>query len=280
MCENKLKLNKRMLQWHTVNAVQNNVHSSLPCACLCSQVPAWIILPHWLKLLIDWSAAMGGFASHESPAAATWACVMVYASKQAMYVTGGRAGDVHVCDGKKWVYMWRAYVCVSMKSMRVCCVGGLIMESCERRTPVWEKEEEEEEEERDTCRKNGWGGCRFIFSSHYLIHIFLHMSWGKGVSVCLVSTCMHETISLIHGISPSCIRWRILSWWILCISELSDLFRDQWRLTALTVHHTQSTGLVLYLEPTLIWAAEDYHPLMKNWWKLLTCLTYCFYYPL
>lgn len=174
-----------------------------------------------------------------------------------MYVMGR---SVCTCDVPMCVLVWRACV---------CCVGGLIMESHERRTPVWEKEEEEEEEER--CMQEEWmGGCRFIFSSHYLIHIFLHMSRGKGVSVCLVSICMHETIPLIHGMSPSCIRWLILSWWILCIGELSDLFRDQWRLTALTVHHTQSTGLVLYLEPTLIWAAEDYHPLMKNWWKILT----------
>lgn len=53
------------------------------------------------------------------------------------------------------------------------------------------------------------GACRFIFSSHYFILIFLHMSGGKGVSVCLVSICMHEAIPLIHRVSPSPIRWRM-----------------------------------------------------------------------
>lgn len=58
---------------------------------------------------------------------------------------------------------------------------------------------DEEEEE-------GKGGCDFISSSHYLIHILLHMSGGKGVSVGLVSICMAATIPLIHGISPSPLR--------------------------------------------------------------------------
>ena len=49
-------------------------------------------------------------------------CAAVYVFKRAMYGMGGKAGNVHVCDGKKSVCVLGA---------RVCCVGGLIMESHE-----------------------------------------------------------------------------------------------------------------------------------------------------
>lgn len=40
----------------------------------------------------------------------------------------------------------------------------------------------------------------FIFSSHFLIHIFLHMSGGKGVSAPISSLFARErTNRLIHG---------------------------------------------------------------------------------
>lgn len=106
-----------------------------------------------------------------------------------------KAANVHVCDGRECVHMcvlaWRSCVCLRGRSNR-----GI--------TWVWSSSlGGGGGEKRDAWRKNGCsGGCRFIFSCRFLIHIFLHMSGGKGVSVCLVSICMHGTISLIHGVKP------------------------------------------------------------------------------
>lgn len=78
------------------------------------------------------------------------------------------------------------------------------MGSHERRAPVLEKKEEKR------GMYGSLGGRCFIFSSHhFLIHIFLHMSGGKGVSVCLVHICMYETILFIHGVNTAPIHWRM-----------------------------------------------------------------------
>lgn len=112
-----------------------------------------------------------------------WACVMcnvcMYPSRQCI---GGKAGNVHVLYviGEKcvFVFVW---------STRVRCVGGLILESHTRRALVWERRR----------RVEGYmeaglmdAGCRFIFSSHYLIHIFSAHERGEGC-FCVSSPYMH-----------------------------------------------------------------------------------------
>lgn len=124
-------------------------------------------------------------------------------------------------------------------------------------------------EYRDPCRKNGWGGMPFHLQLPLPHSHFFADEWGEGC-VCVSSLHLHAWNHLAHSWSkaplPSTDGWEILfifSWWNLCITELSDLFRDQWRLTSLyTASHTIQ---VLYSEPTVSWAAEDYHPLIKNW---------------
>lgn len=98
------------------------------------------------------------------------------------------------------------------------------------------------------------GGCRFILSSLYSFTFFC--TWVGG-RVCLVFKCMHEAIPLIHGISLSSTDGReilfIVSWWTLYIMGPSGLWRDQWRVTSLHSHDTQSLGLELHMKQFLIW---------------------------
>lgn len=150
---------------------------------------------HWLIC----SNGRGGFASDETLAAATWACEMVYVSRQEIYMTGGKAANV--CDEEE-VCIRVTCMCVLAWRARVCCVGGLIVESQGGGGGG---------EERDTWRKDGWGGGGDAVSSSVptTSFTFFCTSGGKGVSVCLVSICMHEAIPLIHGISPSSTCWRM-----------------------------------------------------------------------
>lgn len=128
---------------------------------------------------------MGGLASHETPPP----CHMSVCN-------GVRIQAGNVCDrrhsGQCTCMCWEEacvhVLCVSMKCMCMLCGWfnhGIIQ------VPG------------SSLRKGGGmhggkmdeGWCRFIFSSHYLTGI-LHMSGGKGVSVCLA--CMKPFCSFME----------------------------------------------------------------------------------
>ena len=152
---------------------------------LCSQVPAWIILPHWLKLLIDWSAAMGGV------------CLLWNSGRRHVSECNGiciQAGNI--CDGRQgaqcmWCRRSVYYVtCMCAWRTRVLCGrsnrGITWVVGCSLRRGIHGGRMDGEE-----------GACRFIFSSHYFIHIFLH-EWGEGC-VCVSSLYLHAWSHPTHS---------------------------------------------------------------------------------
>lgn len=133
----------------------------------------------------DWSPSLsdlqhwGGVTSHQTLAAATWACM------QCMWQDARWANCI--CDGKKCV-------CVCVKSMCMLCGQsdhGITWAPSSSLRKVGGVPDETSGKHRERT-----DGCHSIFIHHYLIHIFLH-ALGEGcVRVCI---CMHESIPLIHG---------------------------------------------------------------------------------
>lgn len=211
---------KQGCQWCGINAtLASYVFAFVPITDILPLTEAahWLICSNGAE-----GGGGGGDASHETLARATWAHVMY-------------PGRVYtVCDGSQaWqcIYIYgmggSVFVCVCMKNTWMSCGrsdGGITRAPCSS----LRKERGGGRGGEDPRRKDGWGDA--VLSPLPTSSFTFFCTWVGEGCVCLVFTCMHEAHSwnkllsypLMDGRFYSCFHQR---WRILCITELSDMFR-------------------------------------------------------